>query len=99
METILPETAWMAYWPGLGLGIGYFAKHPTIFFLNIAGNILRAGVMDRHEKIVSSGAKNTGKNIPQAGISQFLPERKIAEGIQLSAGRFKLFQDEPVTEK
>ena len=47
VETILPETAWMAYWPGLGLGIGYFAKHPTIF-LNIAGNILRAGVMDRH---------------------------------------------------
>ena len=32
VETILPETAWMAYWPGLGLGIGYFAKHPTIFF-------------------------------------------------------------------
>ena len=55
--------------------------------------------MDRHEKIVCNGAKNTGKNIPQAGISQFLPERKIAEGIQLSAGRFKLFQDEPVTEK
>ena len=76
-----------------------FCETPYNFFLNIAGNILRAGVMDRHEKIVSSGAKNTGKNIPQAGISQFLPERKIAEGIQLSAGRFKLFQDEPVTEK
>ena len=55
--------------------------------------------MDRHEKIVCSGAKNTKKNIPQAGIIQFLPERKIAEGIQLSADRFKLFQDELVTEK
>ena len=55
--------------------------------------------MDRHEKLYVAERKNTGQNILQAGISQFLPERKIAEGIQLSAGRFKLFQDEPVTEK
>jgi hypothetical protein len=32
VETILSETAWMAYWSGLCLGIGYFAKHPTNFF-------------------------------------------------------------------
>ena len=76
-----------------------FCKTTYNFSLNIAGNILKAGVMDRHEKSLCSGAKKYRENIPQAGISQCLPERKIAEGIQLSAGRFKLFQDEPVTEK